>query len=191
MQNRKRKIYAYIDESGQDTKGQIFIVGVLILGEDKDFVLFELSKIEAKSGKKNLKWNKSRHEARKKYIESLLNFNSLQGRMFFEFFSDSDKYIELTSYATAKAILKNSGTNYQATVYIDGFKRKELEIFKRELRDLRVKIRKIRTVKKDENNGFIRLADAICGLARDAEEDNSWAKDIFRKLPKKKMMVEL
>ncbi len=47
----------------------------------------------------------------------------MKGRIFFDIFSDTKKYIEPTSYATAKAILKKSGNNeYKVTVFVDGFK---------------------------------------------------------------------
>jgi hypothetical protein len=35
---------------------------------------------------------------------------------------------------------------------------------------LRIKKRKLRGVRRDENNALIRFADAVCGLVRDAGE---------------------
>ncbi len=40
-------------------------------------------------------------------------------------------------------------------------------------------------VKRDENNALIRLADAICGLVRDAQDGNKWAKKELKRLIKK------
>jgi hypothetical protein len=188
----KKKLYAYIDESGQDTKGFVFVVSILVLGGEVDGICKELEKVEVESRKKNTKWNKSHHEFRKVYIESLLRIESLKGTIFFEMFSDTKKYIELTSFATAKAILKKSGGDeYKVTVFVDGFKKKEVEVFSRGLRDLRIKTRKIRGVKKDENNAFIRLVDAICGLVRDKEDGNKWASAAVAKLIKEKYIQEL
>jgi hypothetical protein len=56
---------------------------------------------------------------------------------------------------------------YHVTVFVDGLKRKERELFTRGLRELRVKTRKIRGVKRDENDALICLADALCGLVHD------------------------
>ncbi len=191
-ETEKKKLYAYIDESGQDTKGFVFVVSVLVLGGEVDSICKELEKVEVESRKKNTKWNKSHHEFRKAYIEGVLKMKSLKGTMFFEMFSDTKKYIELTSFATAKAILKKSGgDNYKVTVFVDGFKKKEIEVFSRGLRDLRIKTRKIRGVKKDENNAFIRLVDAICGLVRDKEDGNKWASAAVAKLIKEKYIQEL
>jgi len=47
-------------------------------------------------------------------------------------------------------------------------------------------------VKKDENNVFIRLVDAVCGLIRDSyEEKDNWAKAAVDKLIKNKITEEL
>lgn len=189
---KNKKLYAYVDESGQDTKGFVFVVSILILEDEMNNICDELEKIEIESGKKNTKWNKSRHEFRKAYIEKILKMKKLKGKIFFEMFSDAKKYIELTSFATAKAILKKSGKeNYKVTVFVDGFKKKEVEIFSRGLRDLNIKTRKIRGVKKDENNAFIRLVDTICGLIRDNEDGDDWAMKVTTKLIKDTYICEL
>ena len=188
---KKQKLYAYVDESGQDTKGSMFVVSVLVLEEERETVLQQLAKIEIGSGKKNVKWHKSRHEFRTQYIERLAQLQRLKGRIFFEIFSDTKKYIDLTSFTTAKAILKRSGEDYRARVFIDSFNKKELEIFRRGLRALKIKARQIRGVKKEENDAFIRLVDAICGMVRDAHEDNQWAKGALSKLKKNKIVTEL
>lgn len=193
MKNEKiKKLYAYVDESGQDTKGLVFVVSVLILENEYGVVCEKLERIEFESGKKNQKWNKSKSDFRQAYIEGILKIEELRGGLFFEIFSDSKKYIKLTSYTTAKAILKKSGKHdYKVTVFVDGFKKKEVEIFTRGLRELRIKTKKIRGVKKDENNALIRLVDSVCGLIRDSEDGNEWAVKIIRKMIKAKLVTIL
>jgi len=188
----KKKLYAYVDESGQDTKGLVFVVSILVLEEERELIYDELEKIESNTGKGNMKWNKSRHEYRKAYIEKIAKFEELKKRIFFDTFSDTKKYIELTSFATAKSILKKiDNEDYKVTVFVDGFKKKEIAVFIKGLRDLKIKTRKIRGVKKDENNAFIRLVDAICGLVRDANDNGEWAKKAMSKLKKERILIEL
>jgi len=168
------------------------VVGILVFEKEGKIIEDFLENIERDSYKKNTKWNKSRHEFRKAYIENLFKADIFQEKIFFEIFGDTKKYIELTSFATAKAILKKTKKfEYKATVFVDGFRKKEIEIFSRGLRDLRIKTRKIRGVKKDENNAFIRLVDAICGLVRDAEADSAWAKASLAKLKKARIVSEI
>ena len=182
----------YVDESGQDTKGTIFIVGVLIVEEEKGLLQIELERIEEESGKKNVKWRKSGHDARKLYIQKILTLPNFKNFLFIDVFRDSREYIDLTSLATAKAILKKSGKEeYKASVFVDGLRKREVEKFSRGLRDLRIRTRKIRGVKKDENNVFIRVVDALCGLVRDADEGNVWAQELMKKLVRKKLTTIL
>ena len=56
-----QKLYAYVDESGQDTAGRLFVVSVLLLAEERDALLPRLEGIETRSGKQNTKWQKTRH----------------------------------------------------------------------------------------------------------------------------------
>lgn len=102
------------------------------------------------------------------------------------------KYAELTSYVTAKAILKRARQPYKATVFVDGFRHKtQLQEFTRGLRDLHIRTRKIRSVRKEENNAFIRLVDALCGLIRDAEEGDDWSRKVVKKLKRQGILKEL
>ncbi|MEF3692334.1 MAG: hypothetical protein V3574_04760 [Candidatus Moraniibacteriota bacterium] len=56
---------------------------------------------------------------------------------------------------------------------------------------MRIKTKKIRGIKKDENNAFIRLVDAVCGLIRDAEAENKWALEILNELMKNGIVKSL
>ncbi len=188
---KRQKIYAYVDESGQDTEGLIFVVSILIFEEEKEVLEAELERIEKESGKKNLKWHKSGRNERMRYIGGLIDAKIMQEKIFYDVFGDSKKYIEMTSYATAKAILKKVDDDYKATVFVDGLKRGEFAVFVKGLRDLRIKTKKIRGIKKDENNIFIRLVDAICGLVRDAKDGEKWATEILEKMNKENIVSEL
>lgn len=47
----KQKLYCYVDENGQDTKGDIFIVSVVVTGKERDRLLNLCEEIEVESGK--------------------------------------------------------------------------------------------------------------------------------------------
>ena len=66
----KQKLYAYVDESGQDTKGGIFVVSIVVLENERDAVRERLEEIEQRTGKGAVKWHKSKHEFRRAYIEA-------------------------------------------------------------------------------------------------------------------------
>lgn len=62
-----RKIYCYVDETGQDTEGDIFIVTVVV-PENRDKVLEYIENVEQQSGKGKFKWGKADHAKRFSYI---------------------------------------------------------------------------------------------------------------------------
>lgn len=180
-----QKLYAYVDESGQDTKGRIFVVGVVVLEKEYDHILKELKRIEETSKKQVKKWHRALYQYRQAYVNALAQNPLFRGTLFFETFTNSKQYIEMTSFATAKAILKKVVDNdYEATIFIDGFRKRELEIFIQGLRDLHIKRRKVRGVRNEESESFILLADALCGLVRDADGGDEWAITILNKMKK-------
>ena len=156
-------------------------------------ILERLEEIEKKSKKNNMKWNKAKHDCRRKYLEELTKINKLKKKIFFNTFRDTKEYVNLTSLAASKAILKKvrMSHDYKVTVFIDGLRKTEINAFAKELRKLKVRTKKIRGVKKDENNAFIRLVDSICGLVRDAEDGKAWAKKILDKFNKRKIITSL
>jgi hypothetical protein len=188
---KKQKFFAYVDESGQDTKGKFFVVSVLILETDKQNLWNKLEKIEILCNKRK-KWTKTRPKFKQKYIEKLLKINQLKKTLYFKNFTNQ-QYLKFTAIAIAEAIFNKTGRdkNYNLTIYIDGLVKAELEKIQKELKKLNVKIRKLRGVKKDENNAFIRLTDAICGLVREVERKNNWANHILQELKNLKIIKEL
>lgn len=191
MPSPKQKFYAYVDESGQDTKGLIFVVSVLVIDSERTSLLPRLEAIEKGSGKENLKWRKTRHEFRVAYIEALTELDSLRKSLFVEKFSAGTNYLELTVFATARAILKTVVAPYKVTVFVDGLHGSEVSAFAKALRDLHVQTRKVRGVRKEENDAFIRLVDAICGLVRDAQDGTPWAQEAVERLKTAGFLKEL
>ena len=187
-----QKLYAYVDESGQDTEGKFFVVGVVVLAKDRDQIEKELEHIQESSHKRIKKWHKAPRTHRISYFQQITRNPIFHHTLFFKTFSKNKKYIEMTSYATAKAILKTtSDHDYRATIYIDGFRQPELQEFTRGLRNLKIKWRKIRGVKNEESDRFILLADALCGLIRDADDEDKWAVSTLDKLKKAGMVTAL
>ncbi len=191
MGEKSHKLYVYVDETGQDTRGTFFLVAVVVLGQERESISKKLLDIEDKSLKRNAKWHKSRHEYRVRYIEALCDIRSLSGKIFYEVSYNHQKYIELSSHAAAMAILRQALSKYKALVFVDGFNRREMAIFRSGLREMQIRTKKISSVKKDESNEFIRLADALCGVVRDAQEGNIWSQKMLGKLKTREIITEL
>ena len=66
-----QKLYAYVDESGQDTEGRFSVVSVVLFGTDRDTVLARLEALEDRSRKGRVKWRRARYAFRQAYIAVL------------------------------------------------------------------------------------------------------------------------
>ena len=106
------------------------------------------------------------------------------------FRNGAKEYTALTAEAVARAIQRKVQGPYKVTVLVDGLRKSERRTFTRHLRTLNVRPYKVRGVLKEENNALIRLADALCGLVRDAEEGQPWAREVLRRLQQRNIATE-
>jgi hypothetical protein len=186
-----QKLYAYVDETGQDTKGRLFVVSVVITGKNRDKLSETLERIEQDSGKRKRKWTKAGRRERLAYINRLLDYRKLFARCLFSTrFSKPGRYLILEAVATAQAIIHYTGAQpYRASVFVDGLSRTERRPFAKQLRSLGIRVEKVRGL-RDEASAFIRLADAIAGLVRAALEGDPRAHTLKDELIKAKILRE-
>ena len=191
MSPSKAKFYAYIDESGQETEGRFFVVSVVVLDQDHHTIVQQLEAVEIRSGKGKIKWHRARHTYRQAYIEELVNVSRLAGSLFFETFTESRAYTDMTVIATAHAIQRKAAGECRVVVFVDGLRKHEAQRFSTLLRQRQAGIEKVRGVQKEQNNALIRLADALCGLVRDAEEGQAWAVESLQRLQRHALLAAL
>ena len=184
------KLYCFVDETGQDTKGELFLV-VVVLKEINDLTSLEkrLVEIERKTGKKQLKWKKTNKKIKELYLEELIQIKDLRNSVYYSQYHASKEYSKLTSLTIAKAVLAQGNNNYSVTVTIDGLNDKEREAVRVELKKLKIKYRNIRGM-KDEQNIFLRLADAMAGFLRDNNENQLYTKTFMKRLQTSKIVTE-
>jgi hypothetical protein len=189
--NKKQKLYCYVDETGQDTKGRLFLVSVVIsdAGHKEDLEK-KLLDIEKESGKGLMKWNGSSFNNRITYLEMLLQSGMFKHSIFYSVYESTKEYVALTTYTIAKAIGTKTKKPYQARIIIDGLNPKERRRTGVALRQLGVKCRSIRGP-KDESSSLIRLADALSGFLRDYEEKKSYTKAMFKKFDTARILTKL
>jgi len=176
------KLYAYVDESGQETAGKFFVVGVVVTGTERDRLLQQLEALERRSRKGKAKWQRAKYTYRQAYVDGLTQLPLLSDSLFYCQFTQTRAYPALTAEATARAIRAKAQGNYRITIAVDGMRRTESRAFGARLRALGVGSRKIRGVRDEKSDAGIRLADALCGLIRDAEEGQQWARDAVQRL---------
>jgi hypothetical protein len=183
-----QKLFCYVDESGQDTKGQFFVVAVTIVGKDRDEMRKFLEQIEIDSGKKKTKWRRTKVELKIAYFEKIITSRHFDGSIFCTISRESTTYRDTTIVTIASAINEyRSGERYKASVFIDGLKKSEVKMVGTGLRRIGIHTEKVRGV-RDESDVFIRLADSVAGLARDYFNKEKFALEIFQKATKKKVI---
>lgn len=184
------KLYCYVDETGQDTKGKLFLVAV-VLKEITEVEVLEkkLGEIEIRSGKKQSKWKKISIDIKKKYLDELIQVKELKNNIFYTAYQASMEYSKLTSLTIAKAVLAKTSANYTVTVIIDGLNDKERDVVRKELKKLKIKYRKIRGM-KDEQSIFLRLSDAMAGFLREVYEGEKYTKQFIKRFKKASIVTE-
>jgi len=131
---------------------------------------------------------------RNKYIEMSLSASQFKGRIFYQIFANTREYEDLMVLVIGKALNLytevHNITKYKATIVIDGLRQAEAKRVAKSLRQLGVRIRKVRG-EKDESNALLRLADAVAGLVREGSEGKENYTKIVKKLTKEKVVSEL
>jgi hypothetical protein len=194
---KTHKLYCYVDETGQDTKGSYFIVAVVVTDNSQHELEHQLGAVEAASGKKTAKWLKTSDKSRQAYVQALLESQALPAMIYAKRFTDGKGgFDELEVLATAQALnvyREEQGigeSDYKVTVTVDGLSKTMAKKMGSEFRKLGIKTRKV-VGKKDESSAIIRLADAIAGLEREVHEGRSVYKIMRAALLRTRRLYEL
>lgn len=176
-----QKLYCYVDESGQDTQGEFFIVSVVVTDRKRDRIVELCERIERETRKGRVKWIKANHAKRVEYIRRVLQEPTLKGKLNVAIYRNSKEYLPLTVLTIARAIVANAQAEYKATILIDGLPHSKERWVGSELRHLHIQVRKVRGLRKDENDALIRLADALCGFVRAGIEGNPELEELYER----------
>ncbi|ETX03912.1 DUF3800 domain-containing protein [Candidatus Entotheonella palauensis] len=185
------RLHAYLDESGQGTLGSLFVVGAVVIERDeREELQAQLEALETRSRKGRVKWSRARFTYRQAYIRDLANLTRLSGSLFIARYTDTKQYNEMTAKAAARAIQAKAEGDYRVRVVVDGLTAGEKRQFVCTIRALGIRPDDVRGG-KEQNDAFIRLADALCGLVRDNEDGQSWAVEALNRLRRRGLIVDL
>lgn len=188
------KLYCYIDETGQDTIGRLFIVAVVVTDDRRNELERFLEELEKNTGKKKRKWFKTRAKEQLSYIKGIMSAD-LPCQLYTKTYTVQGAYDELEVLAAAQAITlyKEAHTitdNYKVTIAIDGLAKGLVPRIGHSFRLLGIKTRNVHG-ERDEASPIIRLADAIAGLVREAQEGRAQYTALKKQLKDKKQLHEL
>jgi hypothetical protein len=190
-----KKLYCYVDETGQDTLGKLFIVAIIVTDEQRDKLETFLESLEMESGKKKRKWIKARTKEQVAYIEGFIASNA-PAQLFARVFTGRvDAYDDLEVMAATQAInlyreKHGIADDYKVTIAIDGLTKSLRPRVGRSFRLLGVKTRNVHG-ERDQSSPIIRLADAVAGLVRDSVEGCPEFKKLESKLKMNNKLYKL
>lgn len=190
---KRQKIYIYVDESGQDDTSKFFIVVSAVSVRDHDLLRQELLKIEAAAGTHALKWNKSRHDRRMKYISLALERKIAAGHVFVGRYHKPVPYFYPVASVIERAvkyIVRDMGGKYLAMVHVDGANRTVAKALTNALRANGISLRMVRG-KTDQGEIIIRFADMWAGCIRDALLNEQDSKILFERALRSGYLVEV
>ena len=185
-----KRVDLYIDESGQDTRGKLFVVaGVAVENSDKLRQFCET--LERTSGKGKLKWGNAQKEKRLVYLRSIISEGSSFGvTLFYSVFRQTTDYDGATIEGIARMMQRLKRSAFHVYVYVDGLAKVKQDHYKTRLRRLGCPVRKVSRIGKDENEPLIRLADALAGASAELlKYQDSELEELFLRAEQRGILV--
>ena len=195
---KTQKLYCYVDETGQDTLGRLFIVVAVIVDNERDRLNNYLEGAEVTSGIGLKKWVRAKRniESRNQYLRAA-NKANFEGHIFYHCYlhAGTSTFEEMTVATIARAIeiyisSQKTDSRYKVTVKIDGLKGKEDLRMSTALHRLDIQTTKVHGV-RDESEPLIRLADRIAGLVRDAKSGQQTYATMLRRLESEGILIKV
>ena len=181
----------YIDESGQDTKGELFVVAVVAVKNCEDFKQ-HCESLERSTAKGKVKWRTADKKKSLDYLRSILLHSSTHKfKSFYSIYRNSTDYDFLMIDGIAKAIRRLPPQGSSVYVHVDGLAKSKRYFYKTRLRQLSCPVKKVTTV-KDENEPIIRLADVLAGATALLEKrENDELRKMFSEAQEKGTLIPL
>ena len=187
---KSKKLYCFVDETGQDAGSERFIVVAVIVTADVNEARERLEKLERSTHILNIKWHKSDYRYRIQFMEEFLRQDNQNLRIYFLKVNKLVFYYLPMVEIIRKSIFENSAPGAQAIVCIDGLDKFSAKKFTNTLRTEKLKI-KLAKGARDESEALIRLADRWAGCVRMALSGNEQCKVLVARAKKKGLLKEV
>ena len=182
-----QKLYCYVDETGQDTATEFFVVVAVVNDKDQTLLRAKLRQIETTAKIGQRKWHKADVEKRKYFLQLAIKENIGSGEIYYGRYSKPLPYFLPMLDVLEKAIRDKAREKYRAIVYVDGIDKKKAAELTNALRLRGIKLEFVRSA-RDESEPLIRLADRWAGCIRASFLNKSEEKEIFEKAQEKRYL---
>lgn len=176
-----KKLYCYVDETGQDAGSKFFVVVSVVSSEDQELARSKLLSLESQSKVHARKWFNSRSPIKEDFLRLVISEEIAKGALYYAKFKKPLPFFLPLLETVEKAIKDKAGSEpYQATVYVDGIDKKKAKELTGGLRLKGIRLKYVRSA-RDESEPFIRLADRWAGCIRHALEGQKDNQQILTK----------
>jgi hypothetical protein len=189
-QYAKQKIYAYVDESGQDNTSKFFVVVAVLISGNRYTLRSQLINIESESRTHGIKWHRTRRDRRLRYLTLVLQRRIAFGNLYFGRYRKPIQYFFPMIDVLEHAIKHSAKKEYRANIYVDGIDKNIARKLTSAIRARRISLRLVQG-KRDESEPLIRLADMWAGCIRGALKGGDDSKVIFKKAIKNGYLKEI
>lgn len=189
-QFQKQKLYCYVDETGQDTGSEFFIVVAVVSDKEQNLLRDQLLKAEFSAKVGLRKWHKSQFKRNRQYLQLILEKGIGREEIYFGRYKKPIPYFLPMLETLEKSILDKAKGDYQSIVYVDGIDRKKAAELTNALRLRGIKLKFVRSV-RDESEPLIRLADRWAGCIRAGFSGKEIDKEILERAKNKKYLKKI
>ena len=185
-----QKLYCYVDEAGQDDASRFFVVVALTSDKDQDTLRKQLEDVEEQAQTHGLKWHKSRHERRMRYLSLVLDRKIAFGEVYVGRYQKPIPYFFPVIDVIEKAVKRAAKGRYRAVIYVDGINKTIAKALTNALRTRGVSLRMVKS-RKDENEILMRFVDMWAGCIRSALLDEKDGAELFNRAKRSGYLYEV
>lgn len=187
---KPKKLYCFVDETGQDTGSKVFIVVAVIVTSNIEAVRQRLEELEKSTKIGVIKWHKSNYKFRIQFLEEFLRQDNDDLHIYFLKVKKPVFYWLPTVEVLQKSIPEHSGAETQVIICIDGLDQFSTKKYTNALRTKALKI-KLAKGPRDESEPLIRLADRWAGCIRMALSANKDCEALVARAKKRGVLKEI
>lgn len=189
MTKEIKKIYCYVDETGQDP-GEVFVVVAVIVASNVEAIRERLHDLEKSVKIGVTKWHKSSYKYRIAFLEGFLRQDNSDLHIYFIKAQKPVLYYAPTLEVIQQALSAHSKPSTQAIICIDGLDELSAKKFTNSLRTKNLKVKLAKGL-RDESESLIRLADRWAGCIRMALSGNKDCEALVNRAKKKNVLKEI
>jgi hypothetical protein len=184
------KVCCYVDETGQDPVSDFFIIVAVVIIQDPWALREKLIELEQQTRTNGLKWHKTQHGRRMRYLSLAVERKIAAGSVYFSRYPKPIPYFFPMVDLITRAVKQTAQGRYRASICVDGIDRKKAKELTTALRIRGIALRRVKSA-RDDSEPLIRLADMWAGCLRSALLNRPDTQGLIERAKNERYLLEL